>query len=144
MFNQKFPKDLSMCLRGGFISLVAVFSLSESVFAQSFEISNSTQSGGGGISSDAEFSVIGTIGQAATGPMRNGEFQFLSGYLATETITCAPTDLNCDDVTDGVDLGILLLGLGDCPSLEACCEGDINSDSVIDSLDVGLMLINWG
>ena len=144
MFNQKFPKDLSMCLRGSFISLVAVFSLSESVFAQSFEISNSTQSGGGGISSDAEFSVMGTTGQAATGPMRNGEFQFLSGYLATNGVVYLASDLNCDGVTNAADLGDLLSRWGDCPNPDACCVGDINSDSTIDSIDLGRMLSDWG
>lgn len=145
MLIKKLPiKGLRMFLRGGLVSLAAVLSLSESLHAQNYEISNSTHSGGGGISTDSQFSVLGTIGQAVTGPSYGGGFQLQSGYLATKTIICAPSDLNCDSVTDSFDLGELLLSWGDCPNQDGCCIGDINADFVIDSSDLSLMLVDWG
>ena len=146
MLNQKKSnKILCACLRGGFISLVAVLGLSESLMAQSsIEIANSSTSGGGGVSSGGIFAVVGTIGQAATGPISGGEFQFMSGYLATNSVVYLGSDLNCDGETNAADLGDLLIRWGDCPNQSTTCVGDINSDSVIDAIDLGRMLLDWG
>ena len=146
MFNQKISNEIVLAsLRGGLVSLVAALGLSESVMAQSsFEITNSSTSGGGGSSSGGTFAVVGTIGQAATGPISGGEFQFMSGYLATNSVVYLDSDLNCDGVTNAGDLGDLLSRWGDCPNQNTGCVGDINSDSTIDAIDLGRMLLDWG
>lgn len=131
-----------MCIHGVFVSLVAVLVLSENVLAQ-YDITNSTQSGGGGNSSGGTFALVGTIGQAVTGPIQGGAFQFLSGYLANECIVYEPTDLNLDGETNAADLGEFLLNWGECPSGTLGCSGDINYDSHIDAADLGLILLNW-
>ena len=150
MSKQKSPNQTSsfyVCLRGTVAGLAAVMILSESVLAQSqelYEIANSTQSGGGGLSSGGEFVVVGTIGQAAHGSISGGEFQFMSGYLATNSVVYLESDLNCDGVTNAGDLGDLLSRWGDCPNQNAGCVGDINFDSTIDAIDLGRMLLDWG
>ena len=148
MLNQKISNKIVLASLGcGLVSLVAVLGLSESVMAQSdaapFEISNSTTSGGGGRSSGGTFAVVGTIGQAATGPISGGEFQFMSGYLATNSVVYLGSDLNCDGETNAADLGDLLIRWGDCPNQSTSCVGDINEDSVIDAIDLGRMLLDW-
>ncbi len=145
MLNQKISnKILCASLRGGLVSLVAALGLSESVMAQSsIEITNSSTSGGGGSSSGGTFAVVGTIGQAATGPISGGEFEFISGYLATNSVVYLDSDLNCDGETNSSDLGDLLSRWGDCPNQNTTCVGDINSDSTIDSIDLGRMLLDW-
>ena len=145
MFNQKiFNNIVFMSLRGGLVSLVAVLGLSESVMAQSsFEIANSSTSGGGGSSSGGAFAVVGSVGQAATGPIQGGAFSFLSGYLASECVIYAPSDLNFDGQTNAADLGVFLLNWGECPNGLLGCTGDVNYDSHIDSQDLGLLLLEW-
>ncbi len=135
-----------MRVYSGIGRLTALVFLSQSVFAQQnmYEISSSTHSGGGGLSSGGEFSVVGTVGQAATGPIQGGAFKFLSGYLATECVVYELADLNFDGVTDGVDLGMMLINWGDCPDSKAGCAGDINYDGTTDASDLGLMLVDWG
>ena len=129
----------------GFACLTALLFLSQSALAQQnmYEISSSSHSGGGGLSSGGEFSVVGTVGQSATGPVRGGEFQFLSGYLANECVIYAPTDLNFDDQTNAADLGVFLLSWGECPDGILGCPGDVNYDSHIDAQDLGRILIEW-
>ena len=148
MLSQKISNKFVLASLGcGLVSLVAVLGLSESVMAQSdaapFEIANSTTSGGGGRSSGGTFAVVGTIGQAATGPISGGEFEFISGYLATNSVVYLDSDLNCDGETNSADLGDLLSRWGDCPNQNTTCVGDINSDSTIDSMDLGRMLLDW-
>ena len=142
MINKKIQV---MRVHSGLLSFTAMLILSQSVFAQQniYEISSSTQSGGGGLSSGGEFSVVGTVGQSATGPIRGGEFQFLSGYLANECVIYAPSDLNFDDQTNAADLGVFLLSWGECPDGILGCAGDINYDSHIDAQDLGRILIEW-
>ena len=145
MFNQKILNKIVLAsLRGGLVSLVAVLGLSESVMAQStFEIANSSTSGGGGSSSGGAFSVVGIIGQAATEPIQGGAFSFLSGYLASECVIYATSDLNFDGETNAIDLGVFLLNWGECPNGMLGCPGDVNYDSHVNSQDLGLVLINW-
>jgi hypothetical protein len=142
MINKKIQV---MRVHSGLLSFTAMLIISQSVFAQQniYEISSSTQSGGGGISSGGEFSVVGTVGQSATGPIRGGEFQFLSGYLASECVIYAPSDLNFDGDTNAVDLGVFLLNWGECPNGILGCAGDVNYDSHIDAQDLGRILIEW-
>lgn len=134
-----------MRVHSGLLSFTAMLILSQSVFAQQniYEISSSTQSGGGGLSSGGEFSVVGTVGQSATGPIRGGEFQFLSGYLANECVIYAPSDLNFDGDTNAIDLGLFLLNWGECPNGMLGCAGDVNYDSHVNSQDLGFLLIEW-
>ena len=145
MFNQKILNKIVLAsLRGGLVSLVAVLGLSESVMAQSsFEITNSSTSGGGGSSSGGAFSVVGIIGQAATEPIQGGAFSFLSGYLASECVIYAPSDLNFDGDTNAIDLGLFLLNWGECPNGMLGCAGDVNYDSHVNSQDLGFLLIEW-
>jgi hypothetical protein len=142
MINKKIQV---MRVHSGLLSFTAMLILSQSVFAQQniYEISSSTQSGGGGLSSGGEFSVVGTVGQSATGPIRGGEFQFLSGYLANECVIYAPSDLNFDGDTNAADLGVFLLNWGECPNGILGCPGDVNYDSHIDAQDLGRILIEW-
>ena len=145
MLNQKISNRIVLAsLRGGLVSLVAVLGLSESVMAQSsFEITNSSTSGGGGSSSGGAFSVVGIIGQAATEPIQGGAFSFLSGYLASECVIYAPSDLNFDGDTNAIDLGLFLLNWGECPNGMLGCAGDVNYDSHVNSQDLGFLLIEW-
>ena len=145
MLNQKISNKIVLAsLRGGLVSLVAVLGLSESVMAQSsFEIANSSTSGGGGSSSGGAFSVVGIIGQAATEPIQGGAFSFLSGYLASECVIYAPSDLNFDGDTNAIDLGLFLLNWGECPNGMLGCAGDVNYDSHVNSQDLGFLLIEW-
>ncbi|HMN96136.1 MAG TPA: hypothetical protein PKC43_07475 [Phycisphaerales bacterium] len=47
-------------------------------------------------------------------------------------------DLNGDQTTDGVDLGVLLSQWGGPGS------ADLNGDGIVDSADLGLLLTAWG
>ena len=145
MLNQKKSNKIVLAsLRGGLVSLVAVLGLSESVMAQSsFEIANSSTSGGGGSSSGGAFSVVGIIGQAATEPIQGGAFSFLSGYLASECVIYATSDLNFDGETNAIDLGVFLLNWGECPNGMLGCPGDVNYDSHVNSQDLGVLLVEW-
>ena len=132
------------CVLGRLVNIAAmVVVLTGSAFAQdSFEIPNSTYSGGGGISSGGGFSVTGSIGQAAAEPMVGGDFQFLSGYLATECI-CDPADFNCDSIVNGEDLTVLLSHWGNCPDMNPGCLGDITFDGLTDGVDLAILLAHW-
>jgi hypothetical protein len=132
------------CLRGGLVNITAMFVvLTGSAFAQdSFEIRNFTSSGGGGISSGGGFTVTGSIGQAAVEPIQGGDFQLLSGYLATESIFDS-ADFNCDGLVDGQDLAVLLTNWGNCPDMIPGCLGDITLDGFIDSADLAELLNDW-
>jgi hypothetical protein len=55
---------------------------------------------------------------------------------------CDETDLNCDGVVDGADLGSLLLAWGDCPP-KGDCDPDFNDDGVVNGADLGELLLNW-
>ena len=145
MLNQKISNKIVLAsLRGGLVSLVAVLGLSESVMAQSsFEIANSSTSSGGGSSSGGAFSVVGIIGQAATEPIQGGAFSFLSGYLASECVIYATSDLNFDGETNAIDLGVFLLNWGECPNGMLGCAGDVNYDSHVNSQDLGVLLVEW-
>ncbi len=110
--------------------------------ADPFEISNSPTSGGGGISSGGEFVMVGSVGQAVTGPTHGGEFEFHSGYLAAECI-CDQGDANCDGNVDAEDLTAVLSHWGACPDLNPGCEGDLTNDGVVDGSDLTFVLSNW-
>ena len=49
-------------------------------------------------------------------------------------------DLNCDNVVDGGDLGLLLSYWGACTD----CDGDLNGSGTVDGADLGLLLSGWG
>ena len=49
-------------------------------------------------------------------------------------------DLNCDNVVNGGDLGLMLSFWGACQD----CDGDLNGSGTVDGADIGLMLSNWG
>jgi hypothetical protein len=51
---------------------------------------------------------------------------------------CEAADTNCDNVIDGVDLGVLLSQWGTSGSM------DLNGDNNVDGADLGLMLSQWG
>ena len=144
MINKKKPVQ-NLRVYSGFSCFTALLFLSQSALAQQnmYEISSSSHSGGGGLSSGGQFSVVGTVGQAATGPIQGGAFQFLSGYQATECVIYAPSDLNFDGQTNAADLGEFLLNWGECPNGILGCAGDVNYDSHIDAQDLGRILIEW-
>lgn len=130
-----------------FATTATLSSLEEKTFAQNsddYQIPSSSLSGGGGISSGGEFSVIGTIGQPASGPIQGGEFEFQSGYLASECFSCAQGDFDCDSFINGADLTVLLSNWGECPKAESSCLGEINSDGTVDGEDLAILLANWG
>ena len=111
----------------------------------SYDITHSTQAGGGGSSAGGDFSLDGTIGEVVAGPMAGGEFDVLSGSLQSEAPVCERADLNCDGIIDGADLGVMLLNWGPCPGTGAgSCQGDINHDGSVDGADLGQLLVNWG
>ena len=110
-----------------------------------FEITQSTQSGGGGTSAGGDFSLDATIGEVVAGPMAGGEFDVVSGSLQPEAPVCERADFNCDGIIDGADLGVLLINWGPCPGTGAgSCQGDINNDGSVDGADMGVLLVHWG
>jgi hypothetical protein len=135
--------------RGLALVAASTCALSGAAFGQSggapatYEISQSSQAGGGGNSSGGAFDVAGSIGQVVAGPMQGGEFQMVGGYVPADVSSCARSDINCDGIIDGSDLGILLMMWGPCPS-GAGCPGDVNSDGQVDGSDLGILLVNWG
>lgn len=141
-------KRLFPVISMGLIATTATLSvLAEGAFAKGldeYEIPSSSQSGGGGISSGGEFSVIGTIGQAASGPIQGGDFDFLSGYLSSECFLCVQGDFDCDGLINGADLTVLLTNWGQCPNSQSSCTGEINSDGTVDGQDLAILLGNWG
>lgn len=50
------------------------------------------------------------------------------------------SDLNGDQIVDGIDLGMLIGLWGTCGS----CSADINCDGAVDGLDLGALLGSWG
>jgi hypothetical protein len=54
-----------------------------------------------------------------------------------EYIPSCPADFNDDDVTDGIDLGVLLAAWG-------TPARDITGDGVTDGIDLGILLAMWG
>jgi hypothetical protein len=68
----------------------------------------------------------------------NGPTDACSSKTATvEYIDPCPADFNEDDVTDGIDLGVLLAAWG-------TPVRDITGDGVTDGLDLGILLAMWG
>ena len=57
---------------------------------------------------------------------------------AAQPSSC-PSDLNNDDVVDGIDLGILLSSWGQSNS-----TADLNGDNLVDGNDLGILLSSWG
>jgi choice-of-anchor C domain-containing protein len=51
-------------------------------------------------------------------------------------------DLNCDQLVDGADLGLLLGAWGDCANCISCIA-DLNGDCEVDGGDLGLLLGAW-
>ena len=147
-FVSAFGKAVSPS-RGLALTAASACALSGAAFGQSggtpatYEISQSSQAGGGGNSSGGDFDIAGSIGQVVAGPMQGGQFQMVGGYVPADVSTCARSDINCDGMIDGSDLGILLMMWGPCPS-GAGCPGDINSDGSVDGSDLGILLVNWG
>ncbi len=58
--------------------------------------------------------------------------------LHVDTTTCAPSDINCDGATDGLDLSAILSNWG-YPG-----PGDLNDDGTTDGLDLSAVLGGWG
>lgn len=50
-------------------------------------------------------------------------------------------DVDGNGSIDGLDLGVLLGGWGDCGF---ACAGDLNDDGAVNGIDLGIMLGNWG
>ena len=62
------------------------------------------------------------------------------------TIVSAAGDINCDDVVDGLDLGVVLAqwtAAGGPLCGLTFCSADLNRDGVVDGLDLGIVLANW-
>ncbi len=55
-------------------------------------------------------------------------------------VACAPSDLNCDGVVNGADLGQLLASWGACPQ---SCPADLNGSGTVDGADLGVLLADW-
>ncbi len=55
-------------------------------------------------------------------------------------------DINGDGIVDGTDLGMLLLGWGDCPPADgkSPCVGDLDGDGAVTRADLGVLLSAWG
>jgi hypothetical protein len=63
--------------------IVSAFSFQLSAFSQSYSIDWSTLDGGGGTSTNSQYSISGTIGQPdAGGPMTNGQYSVTGGFWA--------------------------------------------------------------
>ncbi len=71
-----------------------VFSLAASIafstFAQQYSIGWYTIAGGGGTSSNAQYSVLGTIGQADAGTMSGGSFSVTDGFWSLISVDQTP------------------------------------------------------
>jgi hypothetical protein len=64
-------------------------------------------------------------------------------YLVTgfTSVVFAPSDINEDGVTNGIDLAIVLSQWGPCTGI---CSADINNDALVDGGDLASILGGWG
>jgi hypothetical protein len=73
------------------ISLSATLGLAATAFAQSYSIDWSTIDGGGGTSTNGQYSLSGTIGQPdASGPMTNGQYSVTGGFWSLINVVQSP------------------------------------------------------
>ena len=101
----------------------------------------STNDGGGGVSTGGGFELACSLGQHDSGAFTGGDFECRGGYwVGSGGTVCIPSDLNCDGVVDGNDLGALLGQWGACPG----CAADFNGDGIVDGNDLGTLLGSWG
>ena len=130
------------------LAAAALLALAGASFAQvtgsspGFDLSASSQAGGGGKSTGGVFSLEGTMGQTAAAPMGGGDFSVRTGFGATCPPDCEIGDLDCDGSVNGSDLGIMLLDFGPCAT-PYYCPSDLDGNGEIDAGDIALMLLIW-
>jgi len=83
-----------------------------------------------------------SLGGIAIHPSGDIYFAADGGLWVLQEVEPSPTDLNCDGVVNGGDLGILLANWGVCDDAEAC-PADLNGDGVVDGADLGILLSAW-
>ena len=64
----------------------------------------------------------------------------ISGFVAAPA---CPSDLDQNGVVDAGDIGVLLLGFGDCPA-SGGCPSDLDQNGVVDAGDIGVLLLSFG
>lgn len=133
-------------LSGG--GLYSGFGSDSTVSACEF-IANSAPRGGGiFVTSNTEMIRISTVTICGnTSDQIQGSFIDEGGNCIEETCVdcvhdlCA-SDLNQDDVVNGVDVGLFFAEWG-CAG-ESACTGDFNQDGTVDGADLTYILISWG
>jgi hypothetical protein len=91
-------------------------------------------SGGGRLTAQLQ---AGTTYYVAAGFIWANDDGCLTRTATVEYVDPCPADFNDDDVTDGIDLGILLAAWG-------TPARDITGDGVTDGVDLGILLAMWG
>lgn len=130
---------LPMMILAAALALTAMPSV---VQAQSFELTQSQPSAGGGVSSGGEFSLIGSVAQVAAAPTSGGEFDVLGGFNPACDVACRLGDLNCDGVVDANDIAEVLAWWGPCTDASVCLS-DIDGDGVVGPSDLSVILTEW-
>lgn len=75
--------------------------------------------------------------------IRVGGYQAATG-AGTMVVTCCPSDVNFDGVTNVTDLLNIINGWGPCPAAPAWCQSDINGDLVTNVSDLLAVINGWG
>ncbi|NBX26399.1 MAG: hypothetical protein EBQ99_10210, partial [Planctomycetes bacterium] len=72
-----------------------------------------------------------------------------TGGTGTLTLGCTaapppcPSDLDANGLVDAGDIGVILLGFGDC-SARTNCSGDLDANGIVDAGDIAVMLLGFG
>jgi hypothetical protein len=72
-----------------------------------------------------------------------------TGGTGTITFACTaapppcPSDLDGNGIVDAGDIGVILLGFGEC-SARNNCPGDLDANGIVDAGDIGVMLLGFG
>lgn len=124
---------------------VAIATGPETERGSAFSVGWFTIDSGGGSSSNAEFTLLGTIGQPDAGRSQvtvDGTTYTLAGgflgSIAADTPVC-DGDVTGDALVNLADLNLVLANFGSNTS-----QGDANGDGLVNLADLNLVLANFG
>ena len=107
--------------------------------------SNTAQDVGGGVYCGGWSLTIRNSVVCGNGPdQMAGEYENCGSCIQESCDACdpglCPTDLTCNGMIDGEDLGQLFTQWGECET----CTADFNGDGKVDGQDLGLLFVAWG
>ena len=106
---------------------------------------NTAQDAGGGVYCGGWSLTIRNSVVCGNGPDQMvGEYENCGSCIQESCGACdpglCPTDLTCNGMIDGEDLGQLFAQWGECET----CTADFNGDGEVDGQDLGLLFVAWG